>query len=134
MYGKLYNWYAAVDSRKLAPTGWHVASTAEWMLLLNFLGGFNTAGGKMKATGLTHWSTPNTGATNNSGFTGLPGGYRNSNGSYSLLGNTGYCWTATESAPGSTDAEAIALFYNLSEAVLVNGSKLYGVPIRCVKD
>ena len=134
VYGKLYNWYAAVDSRKLAPAGWHIPSTTEWMVLINFLGGLNTAGGKMKETGLTHWNTPNTGATNNSGFTALSSGYRNSNGSYSLLGNTGYCWTTSESAPGSTNAEAIALFYNLSEAVLVNGSKLYGVPIRCVKD
>src|ERR1035437_4904310 len=73
-YGKLYNWYAVNDPRGLAPTGWHVPSDAEWTTLSTCLGGNAVAGGAMKETGTTHWTSPNTGATNSSGFTGLPGG------------------------------------------------------------
>src|SRR6266496_3426307 len=76
VYGKLYNWYAVIDSRKIAPAGWHVPSKAEWTILINSLGGLNLAGGAMKEAGLTHWNTPNSGATNNSGFIGLPAGNR----------------------------------------------------------
>jgi len=75
-YGKLYNWHAVADSRNICPAGWHVPTDAEWDALANFLGGSNVAGGKMKATGTAHWNSPNTDATNSSGFTGLPGGYR----------------------------------------------------------
>ena len=74
-YGKLYNWYAVNDPRGLAPAGWHVPSDAEWTELINCLGGEDVAGGKMKAVSAL-WYSPNTGATNSSGFTGLPGGYR----------------------------------------------------------
>src|ERR1035437_8570614 len=77
IYGKLYNWYVVNDPRGLAPTGWHVPSDAEWTTLSTCLGGYAVAGGAMKETGTTHWTSPNTGATNSSGFTGLPGGGRN---------------------------------------------------------
>jgi uncharacterized protein (TIGR02145 family) len=134
VYGKLYNWYAAIDSRNIAPAGWHVPSKEEWMILINSLGGLDLAGGEMKETGLTHWNTPNSGATNNSGFIGLPGGNRTNTGAYNFIGNGGYWWTTTEDGLTSTDAEAIGLFYNLSEAGQISGSKLYGVSIRCIKD
>ena len=72
IYGKLYNWYAVNDSRGLAPNGYHIPTTTEWTTLTNTLGGLSLAGGDLKEAGITHWSDPNTGATNNSGFTGLP--------------------------------------------------------------
>ena len=74
-YGLLYNWYAASDAN-FATSGWHVPSYTEWTTLITYLGGSSVAGGKLKETGTVHWASPNTGATNESGFTGLPGGYR----------------------------------------------------------
>src|SRR5665647_2153473 len=82
IYGKLYNWYAVNDPRGLAPTGWHVPSDAEWTTLSTCLGGDAVAGGAKKETGTTHWTSPNTGATNSSGFTALPGGLRDRTGPF----------------------------------------------------
>ena len=93
-YGKLYNWYA-VNTGKLAPAGWHVATEAEYTALVNSLGGTSVAGGKMKSTS-SLWNAPNTGATNSSGFSGLPSGYRGSGGGYVLIGEAAYLWTSTE--------------------------------------
>lgn len=75
-YGYLYNWYAVDDRRNLAPAGWHVPTDAEWQILMDYLGGEILAGGKLKETGTSHWASPNTGATNESGFTARPGGIR----------------------------------------------------------
>jgi uncharacterized protein (TIGR02145 family) len=94
IYGKLYNWYAVNDSRGLAPQGWHIPSDAEWTTLSTCLGG--EAGGAMKEVGTTHWSTPNYGASNSSGFTGLPGGYRGYVGTFYHIGGYGYWWGSTE--------------------------------------
>jgi uncharacterized protein (TIGR02145 family) len=74
IYGALYNWYA-VYTDKLCPTGWHVPSNSEWTTLTDHLGGAEVAGGKLKESGSSHWASPNTGATNVTGFTALPGGY-----------------------------------------------------------
>ncbi len=93
-FGKLYNWYAVADSRNLCPAGWHVPSDAEWTTLEDYLGGGLVAGGKMKTT--TDWQSPNTGATNESGFSGLPGGLRDGSGSYYNVGYFGYWWSSTE--------------------------------------
>jgi uncharacterized protein (TIGR02145 family) len=97
IYGKLYNWYAVTDSRGLAPAGWHIPSDSEWTTLTDFLG--DQAGGKMKATIL--WSYPNTGATNSSGFTGLPGSSRFSDGRYAYIGEFGNFWSASEFNPNN---------------------------------
>jgi uncharacterized protein (TIGR02145 family) len=95
-YGKLYNWYAVNDPRGLAPQGWHIPTDAEWTTLSTFLDGDAASGGKMKSIGITKWTTPNTSATNESGYSGLPGGNRSSSGTFSNVGGTGVWWSATE--------------------------------------
>ena len=108
VYGKLYNWYAVNDSRGLAPAGWHVPTDAEWTTLSDCLGGEAVAGGAMKETGTTHWLL-NTDATNSSGFTGLPGGLRFSDGAFIDVSFDGFLWSSSEF---STDgAWARYLFY-----------------------
>jgi uncharacterized protein (TIGR02145 family) len=95
-YGKLYNLYAVLDPRGLAPAGFHIPSDKDWTTLTDYLGGKEEAGVKMKEAGSTHWPRPNTGATNSSGFTGLPGGYRDDNGSFFSMGVNGFWWSSTE--------------------------------------
>jgi uncharacterized protein (TIGR02145 family) len=131
-YGLLYNWYAVVDTRNIAPAGWHVASDAEWQTLADSLGGNALAGGKMKETGTAHWSTPNTGATNESGFTALPGGYRDYDGNSYSIGYIGYFWSATEF--NSNFAWYRYLFYDLADINRFDYGKVAGFSVRCVKD
>ena len=131
-YGALYNWYA-VNTGKLCPSGWHVPSDAEWTTLVNYLGGEDVAGGKLKETGTTHWQSPNNGATNSSGFTALPGGYRfSSGGSFGLLGILGYWWSSTQ-LDGS-DAWTRNLTYLNANVGRVNLVKSYGFSVRCLRD
>ena len=94
-YGALYNWYT-VNTGKLCPAGWHVPTDAEWTQLIDYLGGENIAGGKLKETGTTHWLSPNTGATNETGFTALPGGWRNEDGTFHSIENYGQWGRSTE--------------------------------------
>ena len=134
IYGKLYNWFA-VNTGKLCPAGWHVPSDEEWTTLTNYLGGHDVAGGKMKEAGTTHWLSPNTGATNGSGFTALPGGCRSSyNGSYEFLGSLGLWWTTTISEYSADGARNILLSYNLNTAVRDHNYKTLGISVRCVKN
>lgn len=133
VYGKLYNWYAAADPRNIAPEGWHVPSEAERSAIYGSLGGLDVAGGEMKEAGLTHWNSPNTGATNNSGFTGLPAGIRISTGEYFMMGSAGYWWTTTD-YPGYDDAEFMGLFANSAEGTQISDVKEMGISIRCIKD
>jgi uncharacterized protein (TIGR02145 family) len=95
-YGRLYNWYAVIDSRNIAPAGWHVPSDADWKTLARYLGGEDIAGGKMKETGTTHWQSPNTGATNESGFSALPGGERSYSGVFNALRLYANFWSSSE--------------------------------------
>ena len=98
-YGKLYNWYAVNDPRGLAPVGFHVPTDAEWTTLENCLNAISptgNVGGKMKVTGTTTWASPNSGATNTSGWAGLPGGDRSSNGTFFDVTYDGYWWSASE--------------------------------------
>lgn len=124
-YGALYNLYAA-NSDKLAPSGWHVASYAEWMAMVDYLGGTAEAGGKLKETGTAHWQSPNTGATNEVGFTALPGGFYN--GSFIEILNWGHWWT-------TPDARYTAISYNSSlfQGGAYPGST-YAFSVRCLKD
>lgn len=101
-YGHLYNWYAVTDSRDFAPAGWHVPTDTEWQTLVEYLGGWLVAGGKMKEDGTTHWTSPNIGATNESGFSALPGCGRNYDGSLDSMGILGMearFWSASEGGP-----------------------------------
>lgn len=95
VYGKLYNWYAVNDPRGLAPQGWHIPDNGEWVALENCAGGYFTAGGALKEAGTAHWLSPNTGATNSTGFTALPGGMRTGGGSFMSLEQVGNWWSAS---------------------------------------
>ncbi len=130
-YGALYNWYA-VNTGKLCPIGWHVATDQEWTVLTDFLGGREVAGGKLKEKGTAHWQAPNAGANNESGFTALPAGYRYSNGYFNGSGKYGYWWTATE-AP-ENEAFFRTMSYSFSNIEKSSSSKKSGMPVRCVKD
>lgn len=133
-YGKLYNWYAVNDQRGLAPEGWHVPSDTEWEALVQCLGGSAVAGGKMKERRTTHWNSPNTGATNESGFSALPGGDRyNFNGNYSDMGDYANFWSSTESS--NNFAWSRLLIYGFSGVGRANrSSKRLGFSVRCIKD
>jgi uncharacterized protein (TIGR02145 family) len=133
IYGKLYNWYAVNDPRGLAPDGWHVPTDAEWTILTNYLGGESVAGGKLKEAGTAHWKTPNDGATNESGFSALPGGLRfYSNGAFYTFGGAGYWWSATEGY--ATSAWFRDLSYDYTYVRRGHFSKEDGFSVRCVKD
>jgi uncharacterized protein (TIGR02145 family) len=140
-YGKLYNWYGVAGihdtdpntpNKILAPIGWHVPSDIEWTTLTTFLGGESIAGGKMKSTS-TLWQSPNSGANNESGFTGLPGGLRYYlDGVYFDLGGAGNWWSSSEFNTTS------GWFYHLisisSSTGRFDGPKTYGLSVRLVKD
>jgi uncharacterized protein (TIGR02145 family) len=131
-YGRLYTWYAITDSRAVCPAGWHIPTDDEWTTLTTYLGGTSDAGGKLKETETTHWTTPNTGATNESGFTALPGGSRGGNGPFSNIGTYGFWWSASEY---DTDhAWSRYLAYDKSSITVVNGYyKFNGFSVRCMK-
>jgi uncharacterized protein (TIGR02145 family) len=132
IYGKLYNWYAVNDPRGLAPQGFHIPTKAEWTTLSNFLGGAASAGGKMKTTGFTRWTSPNTNATNESGFAGLPGGGNYGGGFYDV-GIYGWWWSATGET-GSNNAFNSLLSYK--SGFLFDGSSTmtHGYSVRCLRD
>jgi uncharacterized protein (TIGR02145 family) len=129
-YGKLYNWYAVSDPRNVCPIGWHVPTDAEWTLLVNQLGGQLVAGGKMKS--ITGWAPPNTAATNKSGFSGLPGGYRNESFGVGSLGGGLALWSSSEVS--LTTARSRGLTYGSGSANMVNANKLGGFSVRCLRD
>jgi len=128
-YGALYNWYT-VNTGNLCPSGWHVPSDAEWTTLIDYLGG--EPGGKLKETDTTHWHSPNIGATNESGFTALPGGVRDVSGMFGNIGYYGYWWSATED--GTDLAWYRDMTYNGSYVARYNTHKKLGFSVRCVRD
>jgi uncharacterized protein (TIGR02145 family) len=132
-YGALYNWFA-VNTGKLCPTGWHVPSEKEWMALTDNLGGEFIASGKLKEVGKEHWMDPNDGATNDYGFTALPGGYRTglAAGSFRARGYLGYWWGSTEY--DLTGARARLMTYDTREIARGTALKKNGYSVRCVRD
>jgi uncharacterized protein (TIGR02145 family) len=156
-YGKLYNWLAISDSNHpVCPAGWHIPGDAEWTTLSNYLTD-SAAGSKMKESGTLHWNSPNTEATNISGFTALPGGLREEMGAFGDFGNTGYWWSSTKvvsfsisdqnqnnnftggppdppDPKGSALAISRSLHHNL-KGITASGSSVFnGLSVRCVKD
>lgn len=135
-YGALYNWHVIdpVNTKQIAPEGWHVPSDSEWVLLASYLGGSNVAGGSLKEEGFLHWTYPNEGATNSSGFKALPGGYCSYNGTFGKYGAYGVWWTTTE------NDQSTAIYHNLySDRVDMYRkynyyNKNYGFSIRCIRD
>ena len=128
-YGVLYN-FPAVMTEGICPSGWHIPSDGEFTELTDFLGGEGVAGGKMKEAGYDHWYSPNTGATNSSGFTGLPGGYRYSGGFYSN-GYYGYWWSASESGSHSWKRRLDVNYDDVGRSL---NYRDYGFSARCVRD
>ena len=130
VYGQMYDEY---DITGACPAGWHLPSEEEWMELADLLGGIETAGGSLKEAGTDHWQTPNTGATNVSGFTALPAGcYDYNSGGSGRERNTGF-WTSSENQYGTEII--IRLFYN-SENIEFSEEGAYDrcYSIRCIKD
>ncbi|MBN2105636.1 fibrobacter succinogenes major paralogous domain-containing protein [bacterium] len=131
-YGLLYNWHAVNDWRDIAPEGWHVPSEGEWQTLMVTLGGDTIAGGRMKESGTAHWNSPNTGATNESGFSGLPCGIRSHTGQYSMMGEYARFWSSTEL---TTRMSMYAyLGFRTSECGMNHWYKEQAYSVRCVKD
>ncbi len=134
IYGKLYNWYAVIDPRGLAPSGWHIPTQTEFQTLITYLGGSVVAGGKLKSR--TGWQSPNDGATNITGFTALPGGNRWYNnfltGGSSAMGTKGSFWSAT--TVGNTYAYRLDLFEYSPAAPMIQGYRNSGCSVRCIKD
>ena len=129
-YGASYNWYT-VGINKLCPKGWHVPTDAEWTTLTTYLGGEIVAGGKLKETGTTHWESPNTGATNETGFTALSGGDREF-GVFSYIGYSGYWWSAT--GINATEARYRSMNYHNSNVKRNSIFKKIGYSVRCLRD
>lgn len=142
-YGRLYNWYAVDDSRNIAPAGWHVPTDEEWKQLEMYLGmsqsdADNTTwrgtyeGGKLKEAGTEYWWSPNASATNESGFSALPGGYRFLNGSCGYMGEYAYFWSSTEG--DNSHAWIRVLGYHRSQVSRSSNYKRFGFSVRCVRD
>ncbi len=152
VYGGLYQWGETVqylnnatnytswnpipagNVQGICPTGWHLPNDAEWTILTNYLGGESIAGGKMKETGTTHWAPPNTGATNSSGFTALPGGYRDvwTPGIFYSLTLVPFFWSSTEYIPD--EAWIRNLLWDNTNVERVYPPKSTGFSVRCLKD
>ena len=135
-YGRIYNFYAVTDPRELCPVGWHVPDNGEWALLGNAFGGSSAAGGALKTVGTLDdtglWYTPNTNATNASGFSAIPGGYRSQYGAYTQMSFGAYYW-AGQSA-GSNDGWFSQLRYDFNNLTGNIFDGRFGASVRCIKD
>jgi uncharacterized protein (TIGR02145 family) len=137
VYGCLYNWYAVnfeSDGIKvLCPEGWHVPDKNEWTTLIDYFGGQEVAGGNMKEAGTSHWLDPNSGATNQNGFSALPGGYRfATDGLFYLIEKTGCWWSSTPN--DMNEAWFAQAIFNNTHAPQYYYHKRHGYSVRCIKD
>jgi uncharacterized protein (TIGR02145 family) len=131
-FGKLYNSYAVTDPRHLCPIGWHEPTNVEWTILTGYLGGEATCGGKLKSTSVQYWISPNQEATNESGFSALPSGYRISYGFYATIGYGGFWWSS--SVFSDFESSYIFLGYLEGNYSQFNCLKQNGLNVRCLKD
>jgi uncharacterized protein (TIGR02145 family) len=141
-YGRLYNWYAVDNNaatkvasnggKNVCPTSWHVPNDAEWTTLITFLGGETVAGSKLKETGTTHWTAPNAGATNETGFTALPGGLRYDSGTYDTIRSLGDWWSSTEYS--TTVAWDRGVYSSYAGVGRYGSNKQSGFSVRCLRD
>jgi uncharacterized protein (TIGR02145 family) len=131
-YGKLYNWFAINDPRGLAPKGFHIATDEEWQTLINYLGGYDIAGSKMKQKGTRFWEEPNTDANNNSGFEALPGGCRDNIGGFNVLKYCGMWWSLSKF--DLNKIYLIKLYWNSGIITKNDINKQLGLSVRCIKD
>jgi uncharacterized protein (TIGR02145 family) len=131
VYGALYNWHT-VNTGMLCPTGWHIPSDAEWTVLTNYLGGLSVAGGKLREIGTDHWNMTITEVTNETGFTALPGGRRNVDGTFDGIRLEGFWWSTTEY--DATTAWVRFMINYLPETFRESSNKKWGLSVRCVKD
>jgi uncharacterized protein (TIGR02145 family) len=131
VYGRLYNFYT-IENKKLCPDGWHVPSDDEWTALSTYLGKNDSIGAKLKATGTYYWSGTNSEATNESGFTALPGGNRASNGAFAYIGGCGYWWSSTHF--NKEDGWGRYLFWNTNKLYRSNSSVGSAFSVRCLKN
>lgn len=116
----------------LCPTGWHIPTDNEWTVLIDYLGGRNVAGGKLKESCTSHWQGPNLGASNETGFTAVPGGYRYWDGAFDLLGYYGYMWSSRES--DSDRIWSYEMSYDNSGVNMIENNPQDGLSIRCIRD
>ena len=129
-YGRLYNWYAAGDSRNIAPKGWRVAKPEDWNILIDHLGGDALAGGKLKEAGNEHWESPNE-ADNSSGFTGQPGGFRYNNEETNGMYLYGSWWTTGHNGSSAARLQLFSWDTVVYKALRNVNS---GYSIRCIKE
>jgi len=136
VYGALYNWYATNPAtngnNELCPEGWRVATDADYSDLATYLSGGTSNGGKLKQTGFAHWNSPNTGATNEVGFTALPGGWRGFNANFQSMNTYCYLWTGSEQA--GNFAWLRNMFHNASNLGRGTVNKSHGLSVRCIKE
>ncbi len=131
IYGKLYNWPAVHDQRNLCPAGWHVPDENEWATLVSFAGGETTAGGRLKEFGFSHWLAPNTAATNETGFTALPAGYRNDTGVFANMNRSAIFWSTTSYDPSHAWYHYTYYDYQVMFKDFYH-NKAHGFSVRCI--
>jgi len=132
-YGKLYNGYTVVDVRNVCPNSWHVPTDDEWFGLINYLGGLSIAGDKMKSTGTQYWEAPNTNATNESGFSGLPGGLAQGVSQDLEMNGIGNWWSYTLLLPNN-GIWFYSLGWDIGSVLRSNAVPVFGMSVRCLKD
>lgn len=134
IYGGMYSWYAVINTHGLAPTGWRIPSDSDWSSLIAFIGGESTGGGKLKEIGLTHWLTPNAGASDQYGLSLLPGGFRHYNGNFYSMGTNGTFMSTTPYQFNTSQSIAYSVYHNDVYISQVLPELARMASVRCLRD